>query len=176
MPAGFCSAAARSFEQSSGTADACGHSDRHAEHTPNADTHTTSTARCAPSVLPTGTRDTRIQLGNTHAGALFDSSVCLCCVQGRSATTVTSWSNQTPTALPSVPRQPVPAADPQVHTPTELTLRHRLHTPHEQYLIRRIFGSRFDRRLSKHTCVFVCVFLSVLRPSPHLQSSAFSLQ
>ncbi|XP_056091837.1 protein transport protein Sec31A isoform X3 [Rhinichthys klamathensis goyatoka] len=32
--------------------------------------------------------------------------------QGRSATTVTSWSNQTPTALPSVPRQAVPAADP----------------------------------------------------------------
>ncbi|XP_051542450.1 protein transport protein Sec31A-like isoform X10 [Myxocyprinus asiaticus] len=33
--------------------------------------------------------------------------------QGRSATTVTSWSNQTPTALPSVPRPFVPAADPQ---------------------------------------------------------------
>ncbi|KAK7120107.1 hypothetical protein R3I94_020205 [Phoxinus phoxinus] len=36
--------------------------------------------------------------------------------QGRSATTVTSWSNQTPTALPSVPRQPVPAADPQAES------------------------------------------------------------
>ncbi|XP_009303366.1 protein transport protein Sec31A isoform X6 [Danio rerio] len=33
--------------------------------------------------------------------------------QGRSATTVTSWSNQTPTALPSVPRQLVPSSDPQ---------------------------------------------------------------
>ncbi|XP_051539194.1 protein transport protein Sec31A-like isoform X2 [Myxocyprinus asiaticus] len=33
--------------------------------------------------------------------------------QGRSATTVTSWSNQTPTALPSVPCPLVPAADPQ---------------------------------------------------------------
>uniref|UniRef100_A0A8C2G7J2 Protein transport protein Sec31A n=1 Tax=Cyprinus carpio TaxID=7962 RepID=A0A8C2G7J2_CYPCA len=36
--------------------------------------------------------------------------------QGRSATTVTSWSNQTPTALPSVSRPLVPAADPQVQT------------------------------------------------------------
>ncbi|XP_073686381.1 protein transport protein Sec31A isoform X5 [Garra rufa] len=36
--------------------------------------------------------------------------------QGRSATTVTSWSNQTPTALPSVPRPLVPAADPQVES------------------------------------------------------------
>ncbi|XP_051973347.1 protein transport protein Sec31A-like isoform X2 [Xyrauchen texanus] len=33
--------------------------------------------------------------------------------QGRSATTVTSWSNQTPTALPSVPHPFVPTADPQ---------------------------------------------------------------
>ncbi|XP_051972394.1 protein transport protein Sec31A-like isoform X5 [Xyrauchen texanus] len=33
--------------------------------------------------------------------------------QGRSATTVTSWSNQTPTALPSVPCPLVSAADPQ---------------------------------------------------------------
>ncbi|XP_051764062.1 protein transport protein Sec31A isoform X6 [Ctenopharyngodon idella] len=36
--------------------------------------------------------------------------------QGRSATTVTSWSNQTPTALPSVPHQLVPAADPQAES------------------------------------------------------------
>uniref|UniRef100_A0A8C1EG75 Protein transport protein Sec31A n=1 Tax=Cyprinus carpio carpio TaxID=630221 RepID=A0A8C1EG75_CYPCA len=36
--------------------------------------------------------------------------------QGRSATTVTSWSNQTPTALPSVPRPLVPASDPQVES------------------------------------------------------------
>ncbi|XP_039532057.1 protein transport protein Sec31A isoform X2 [Pimephales promelas] len=36
--------------------------------------------------------------------------------QGRSATTVTSWSNQTPTALPSVPRQAVPAADLQAES------------------------------------------------------------
>ncbi|XP_042620523.1 protein transport protein Sec31A-like isoform X6 [Cyprinus carpio] len=36
--------------------------------------------------------------------------------QGRSATTVTSWSNQTPTALPSVSRPLVPAADPQVES------------------------------------------------------------
>ncbi|XP_016383562.1 protein transport protein Sec31A-like [Sinocyclocheilus rhinocerous] len=36
--------------------------------------------------------------------------------QGRSASTVTSWSNQTPTALPSVPRPLVPAADPQVES------------------------------------------------------------
>ncbi|XP_016360438.1 protein transport protein Sec31A-like isoform X6 [Sinocyclocheilus anshuiensis] len=36
--------------------------------------------------------------------------------QGRSASTVTSWSNQTPTALPSVPRRLVPAADPQVES------------------------------------------------------------
>ncbi|XP_077099411.1 protein transport protein Sec31A isoform X5 [Siphateles boraxobius] len=36
--------------------------------------------------------------------------------QGRSATTVTSWSNQTSTALSSVPRQPVPAADPQAES------------------------------------------------------------
>ncbi|XP_016100052.1 protein transport protein Sec31A [Sinocyclocheilus grahami] len=36
--------------------------------------------------------------------------------QGRSASTVTSWSNQTPTALPSVPHPLVPAADPQVES------------------------------------------------------------
>uniref|UniRef100_A0A672MYW8 Protein transport protein Sec31A n=1 Tax=Sinocyclocheilus grahami TaxID=75366 RepID=A0A672MYW8_SINGR len=36
--------------------------------------------------------------------------------QGRSASTVTSWSNQTPTALPSVPRPLVPGADPQVES------------------------------------------------------------
>ncbi|XP_067290174.1 protein transport protein Sec31A isoform X6 [Pseudorasbora parva] len=36
--------------------------------------------------------------------------------QGRTATTVTSWSNQTPTALPSVPHQLVPAADPQAES------------------------------------------------------------
>ncbi|XP_059401593.1 protein transport protein Sec31A-like [Carassius carassius] len=36
--------------------------------------------------------------------------------QGRSATTVTSWSNQTPTALPSVPHPLVPAADPQMES------------------------------------------------------------
>uniref|UniRef100_A0A8C2G3K1 Protein transport protein Sec31A n=1 Tax=Cyprinus carpio TaxID=7962 RepID=A0A8C2G3K1_CYPCA len=35
---------------------------------------------------------------------------------GGSATTVTSWSNQTPTALPSVSRPLVPAADPQVES------------------------------------------------------------
>ncbi|XP_026074994.1 protein transport protein Sec31A-like isoform X4 [Carassius auratus] len=38
--------------------------------------------------------------------------------QGRSATTVTSWSNQTPTALPSVPHPLVPAADPQMESTT----------------------------------------------------------
>ncbi|XP_016335009.1 protein transport protein Sec31A-like isoform X6 [Sinocyclocheilus anshuiensis] len=36
--------------------------------------------------------------------------------QGRSTSTVTSWSNQTPTALPSVPHPLVPAADPQVES------------------------------------------------------------
>ncbi len=58
-------------------------------------------------------RDTRTALFDSPAA---DTSVCLCCVQGRSATTVTSWSNQTPTALPSVPRPLVPATDPQVQT------------------------------------------------------------
>ncbi|XP_056322889.1 protein transport protein Sec31A isoform X2 [Danio aesculapii] len=37
--------------------------------------------------------------------------------QGRSASTVTSWSNQTPTVLPSVPCQLVPSTDPQVDSP-----------------------------------------------------------
>uniref|UniRef100_A0A4W4E178 Protein transport protein Sec31A n=1 Tax=Electrophorus electricus TaxID=8005 RepID=A0A4W4E178_ELEEL len=42
-----------------------------------------------------------------------DVCVCLClyCVQGRAACTVTSWSNQTPTVLPSVPRPLDPAKD-----------------------------------------------------------------
>lgn len=148
---GCCAAVARSFEQSSGAAAAaaaCSRGDWKAEHAPNssccctrANIHTTSTstgpltACCTSSVLPAGTRYTHIQLRKTHAGTLFDSPVatqwsipaCVCvCVQGRTATTVTSWSNQTPTALPSVPHQLVPAADPQVQTdravPALLTL------------------------------------------------------
>lgn len=43
--------------------------------------------------------------------------------QGRSATTVTSWSNQTPTALPSVPCQLVPSTDPQVDSPPAFGLQ-----------------------------------------------------
>ncbi|TRY83273.1 hypothetical protein DNTS_032525 [Danionella cerebrum] len=38
--------------------------------------------------------------------------------QGRSTSTITSWSNQTPTALPGVPRPLVPTSDPQMEAPT----------------------------------------------------------
>lgn len=43
--------------------------------------------------------------------------VCLCVLQMRAASTVTSWSNQTPTALPNVPPplQVGSASDQQVH-------------------------------------------------------------
>lgn len=41
-------------------------------------------------------------------------AVCLCVLQVRAASTVTSWSNQTPTALPTVPP---PLQDQQVHRP-----------------------------------------------------------
>uniref|UniRef100_A0A8C2KEQ2 Protein transport protein Sec31A n=1 Tax=Cyprinus carpio TaxID=7962 RepID=A0A8C2KEQ2_CYPCA len=65
----------------------------------------------AISYLPTNTQQVTVR-----SPAETSVCLCLCCVQGRSATTVTSWSNQTPTALPSVPRPLVPASDPQVES------------------------------------------------------------
>lgn len=53
------------------------------------------------------------------APLLFGHHCCVCVLQVRSASTVTSWSNQTPTALPSVPPSLGPATtEPKVHTHT----------------------------------------------------------
>lgn len=68
------------------------------------------------------------------APLLFGHHCCVCVLQVRSASTVTSWSNQTPTALPSVPPPPHlgPATtEPQVHTHTHtlaLTMAVTTHT------------------------------------------------
>lgn len=52
-----------------------------------------------------------------NAAAIIVCAVCLYVLQVRAASTVTSWSNQTPTALPNVPPplQVGSAPDHQVH-------------------------------------------------------------
>lgn len=50
--------------------------------------------------------------------------VWLCLLQVRAASTVTSWSNQTPTALPTAPPPPLQVgitSDPKVHQPSSRT-------------------------------------------------------
>uniref|UniRef100_A0A4W4E2J2 Protein transport protein Sec31A n=1 Tax=Electrophorus electricus TaxID=8005 RepID=A0A4W4E2J2_ELEEL len=67
----------------------------------------------AMSYLPTNTTQPTTDAPPLPSNSGCDVCVCLClyCVQGRAACTVTSWSNQTPTVLPSVPRPLDPAKD-----------------------------------------------------------------